>query len=319
MDVTNPGVVNVAAETYGNPDPNGGTAKWTPRELDVLTGAADEGYPLPPNGGADASVFPTPDQVFVDQLLASPPVGYIPTPYAPNVFVDDQSIGQGSMQPVDPGNPSAGYNFVGPADFIVVGPAESFQTNVSEQDFVTVTLTAVLDADHLPTPAGPTTTRYYLVTASPSLTSYPVSVLGRQVTFDGNVTAGDEGAARIIQNYGANFIVVNRDDPSVSNGDVPTMTTPQVGDTFQLDVNRQGSEQVNTSGETINVVIFPSPPINVPFPSQSASSQGTVDVSTGPQPGSPYIGSGVRIPNNERNVSVPDECAVVGLPTNVYV
>ncbi len=318
MDVTNPGLVQVASETYGNPDPNGGTARWTPRELDALTQAANAGYPLPPNGGADASVFPTPDQVFVDQLLASPPVSSLPTPRASEIYVDDQSIGQGSMQPVDPGNPAAGYNFVGPADFIVVGPAESFQTNVSEHDLVTVEITAVLDADHLPTPAGPATTRYYLVTAAPSLTSYPVSMLGRQVVFDGNVTAADAGASRNIQNYGASFVVVNRDDPSVSNGDVPTLATPQVGDTFQLDVNRQGSEQVNTSGETVNVVIFPPPPVNVPFPSQAASSQGTVDVSTGPQPGAPYVGSGVRVPNNERFVSVPDECSVVGLPKNFY-
>jgi hypothetical protein len=317
MDVTNPGLVNVASETYGNPDPNGGTAKWTPRELDKLTQVANDGSPLLPNGGADAAVFPTPEQVFVDQLLASPPVSVVPRPFATEVDVEAQSIGQGTMQPVDPGNLSAGYNFVSPADFIVVGPADSFQTNTTEQDFVTVTITAALDADHLPNVAGPNTTRYYLVTAAPLLSSYPVSLLGRQIIFDGNVTAGDEGAARFIQGYGGNFVVINRDDPSESNGDIPTMTAPQVGDTFQLDVNRQGSEQVNTEGGTIDVFILPEPPVNIPFPGQALHDRGTVDISTGPQPGTVLISSGVQVPT-ARNVNVSDECAVVGLPQNVY-
>jgi hypothetical protein len=221
------------------------------------------------------------------------------------------------MQLVDPLNPSAGYKFVSPADFIVVGPAESFQTNASEADMVTVTITAALDADHLPNVAGGNTTRYYLVTAAPSLSGYPVSLLGRQIVFDGNVTAGDEGAARVIQSYGSNFVVVNRDDPSESNGDIPTMTAPQVGDTFQLDVNRQGSEQVNTEGGTVNVFITPPPPVNVPFPGQALLDLGNVDISTGPQPGTVIISSGVQVPT-ARNVNVADECDVVGLPPNIF-
>ena len=310
MDVTNPGLVNVAAETYGNPDPNGGTAKWRPRELDTLIPAADEGYPLPPDGGVDASVFPTPAQVIVDTLLALLPVKFNNVPPAAAVNVADQDIGQGSMQPINPGNLGAGYNFVAPADFIVVGPADSFQTNAVDE-VVEYTLTAVLDADSLPTVAGPNTTRYYLVLdAPPELTSFPVSMLGRQITF----TSGtDEGAARLVQNYGANFVVINRDDPTTSNGDMPSLTLPVIGDTFEIAVNRQGSEQVNTAGGTIDVVISPPPPVNVPFPPQGQGIVFTPLVLPAPP-----ISSGVQVPT-AINVNVPDECAVVGLPTNVFV
>ncbi len=312
MDVTNPGLVSVASETYGNPDPNGGTARWRPRELDALTAAADEGYPLPPDGGVDASVFPTPRQVLVDTLLALLPVPSTPRPFAQNVNVDEQSIGQGSMQPVDPGDPGAGFNFIGPADFIVVGPAESFQTNAVDE-VVEYTLTAVLDADNLPNVAGPNTIRYKLILdVPPTLTSFPVSMLGRQIVFVTTSSPQNEGATRSVQFYGADYVVINRDDATVSNGDVPQMVTPSIGDTFDITVNRQGSEQVNTEGGTIDVFILPPPPVNGPFPAQGQASQAS-PVFIPPLP----ITSGVQVPTAV-NVSVPDECAVVGLPVNVF-
>lgn len=321
MDVTNPGVVSVASEVYGNPDPNGGQAKWAPRELDVLIPVAADGRPLPPDGGVDASVFSTPKSVKVDTLQGFPAT-LANFPQIPRqVFVDNQSIGQGSMQEVTPGNPANGFGFVSPADFIVVGSSESFQTN-SVDEIISFTIASVLDADNLPHAATSTTTRYYIViTTPPTLTSYPVSMLGRQVT----LTSGNyAGANRIIQNYGTNFITLATQDQSVSNGDKVDINTAiggvlVPGTTFNLAVNRQGSEQVNTAGGSVDVFILPPPQVNVPFPGQADQSQGNVFVSTGSQPGSPIIGSGVQIPNNTRNVSVPDECSVVGLPANVFV
>jgi len=59
MDVTNPGLVSVEDETYGDPDPNGGTATWQPRQAGVLQDVADESYPRP-SGDVLSSVFPTP-------------------------------------------------------------------------------------------------------------------------------------------------------------------------------------------------------------------------------------------------------------------
>jgi hypothetical protein len=318
VDVTNPGLVSVASETYGNPDPNGGQARWAPREDGSLDQVAGEGYPAPPGAGASGTAFPTPDDVLVDQLLAILPVISTPTPDASEVYVDEQSLGQGSMQPVDPGDLAAGYAFVAPADFIVVGPAESFQTNASEEDERLVVVSQVLDADRLPAPAGPATTRFYLVVVTPpALTALPVSLLGREIVFaDDCPTIANRGAARIITGYGANFVVVDRSDPFVANGDVPELDVPQAGDSFWVSVARQGAEQVSTSGETVNVFISPPPPV---AQSESADSFGLVNafVSTGPQPAYPEIGSGVEIPNT-RNVSVPDSCQVVGLPVNVY-
>lgn len=317
MDVTNPGVVNVASETYGNPDPNGGTARWRPRELDLLIQAAGEAFPVPPGAGASSQTFPTPDEIDVDLVPYLFPVSSTPLPDATEFNVDEQQLGQGQMVPAEPGNPAAGSVFRGPADFIVIGPAESFQTN-SVEEFVSFTISAIYDADNLYAPPGPDTLRYYLVISTPpTLTSYPVSLLGRQVTFAGNVTPANEGAARRIQNYGTNFITINRDDESVSNGDVPSMSPPAVGDTFELAVNRQGSEQVNTEGETTNVFIFPPPPVDVPFPPQADLSQGTVDVSTELPPGTTIITSGTPAPT-ARNVNVSDQSAVVGLPLNVF-
>jgi hypothetical protein len=311
MDVNNPGLISVEAETYGNPDPNGGTAKWRPRELDFLTDVSDEGYPVPPDAGVDASVFPTPSEVLVNTLLALLPVSVTPRPAAANVNVDDQSIGQGSMQPVTPGDPGAGYNFVSPADFIVVGPTESFQTNAVDE-VVEYTILAVYDADHLFQVPTADTTRYYLVLdVPPTLTSFPVSMLGRQIVFTS--VGANEGAARLVQNYGAAFVVINRDDPTTSNGNVPQLAIPIVSDTFEIEVDRQGSEQVNTEGGSVDVFISPPPPVNIPFPAQGQASQATPVIFR-----TPPIESGVQVPTAV-NVNVPDECAVVGLPTNVFV
>jgi hypothetical protein len=221
------------------------------------------------------------------------------------------------MQEVVPGDPADGFNFVGPADFVVVGPAESFQTNAVDL-IDSFTVSTVLDADNLPQPAGPTTTRYYLVIVTPpALTAFPVSMLGRQVT----ITSGAyEGASRIIQNYGGNFITVATQDQSPSNGGVadinvivPGVLAP--GTMFDLAVNRQGSEQVNTEGGSIDVFIQPPPPVDVPFPPQADQSQGNIFISQGPVP---IIDSGVVVPTAV-NVQIPDECAVIGLPTNVFV
>jgi hypothetical protein len=318
MDVTNPGVVSVASETYGNPDPNGGVSEIVLLPSITLVPAANYGHP-PANNGVDASVFPTPAEVDVDQLSVLPPMGSAALPPVPNVNVDDQVIGQGTWQYADPANHALGKVFVEPADFIVVGPADSFQTNATEVDSVTLTVTAVYDADNLFHAPGPNTTRYYLVVGAPALTSYPVSLLGRQVVFaDDSLTGADRGAARFITGYGTNFLVINRDDPTPSNGDVPTLAAPQVGDTMSIDVNRQASEQVNTTAlPTANVVISPPPPVNVPFPAQGYASSGTTDVSTGPQPSPAPLTSGDRVPRSS-NSNVIDQPAP-NLPANVFV
>jgi len=320
MDVTNPGLVNVESETYGNPDPNGGTTLAVPFQSDDLVPAADEGYPKPQND-VQSRVFPTFGNLLVDELPFLAPSSSTPAPRAAEFDVDAQVLGQGTWVWVDPADHAKGMVFVEPSDFTVVGPAESFQTNLVEDEVATVTVTAVLDADNLPHPPSPTTTRYYLVTAPPRLTSYAVSLLGRQVTFsDDTLTAADRGASRAIQNYGPSFVVINRDDVTTNNGNVPALATPQAGDTFEVAVNRQGSEQVNTEGGTVDVFISPPPPNFVPTAAPPAAATVDADVSTGPQPGQVVITSGVAVPTAV-DVSVPDQPPPVGpgLPAEIYV
>lgn len=321
-DVTNPGLVNVVEEVLGNPDPNGGSGLLVPEQDDVLTPVGDQGFP-PAANGVDAEVFPTPGQVIVTGVPGNADVLSVPVPPAGNFNVDDQVIGQGVWVYVDPLDPAAGKKFVSPADFIVTGPAESFQTNTTEATIIGFTVTGVLDAD---TYAAPTanTTRYLLVVnpPNPSLTSFPVTMLGRQIVFDDDtITAADQGAARTITGFGGNYLVVNRDDDgSVNgNGDRPVLVEPQVGDAFTIDVQRQGSEQVNTTGSpTAEVFIAPPPPTFVPSPAQAQNNLGTVNVSTGAQPKLPPVTSGVGAPT-ATNVFVADQATSVGLPVNVNV
>ena len=301
MDVTNPGLVNVVDQVVGNPDPNGGTVLLVPEQLDFLTDADAQGYP-PAENGVDATVFPTPTDVTVTELPTVPTTGSEFVPPAEEVDVQDQDL-----------------ELPDPAEFLVVGPAESFQTNSTTTSTVDCEVTAIYDADKLWSAPTPTTTRYLLVVGPPALTSYPVSMLGRQIIFaDDTLTTEDAGAARLITGYSTNYLVINQNDPNDLN--VPVLTTPQVGDTFSLDVQRQGSEQVNTtSSPTANVFIQPPPPTFEPNSPQGQNNTGNVGVSTGPQPGNPIITSGVGVPNALFTVNIADTDNVIGLPVNVFV
>ena len=324
MDVTNPGITNVANQVYGNPNPNGGTVLLTPEEQDALTAAAAQGYP-PAVNGVDGVTFPTPTEIIVTGDPSVPTTLSSVVPPALDVNVDEQVLGQGTWQPVDPNQPNGFKQFVTPGEFTVVGPAESIQTNASEATQVLCTVLFVFDADSLWNAASATTTRYLLMLAPPLLTSYPISILGRQVTFaDDTTTTDNQGANRIVTGYSTNYIVIDQTDPNTSDdGTVPVMVPPVTGDTLWLDVQRNGSEQVNfDTGITQEVFILPNPDVNVPFPSQAKLVQGGfnggVNSSTGPQPNQPIITSGVQVPT-AINVEVIKQATTVGLPVNVYI
>src|SRR5271157_2152947 len=311
-DVVNPGLVNVADEVLENPDPNGGSVLLVPENTDALTDAADQGYP-PAGNDVDASPFPTPTEVTVTQVPTGQVVLSSPVPNAAEVNVDDQVIGQGVWVYIDPLNPAAGKKFVPPGEFLVVGPDASIQTNYSEETTVTCTVTGVYDADNLWNAPGVATTRFLLVVGPPTLTSYPISILGRNIVFaDDTLTTADAGAVRVIGGYNTNYLTISKEDLSDSN--VPELAIPQIGDTFTLDVQRQGAEDIRRTGApTADVTIFPPPPTFVPNPNQDLASQGNVNVSTGPQPGLPIINSGVGAPTAS-NVFVADQSTTVGLP-----
>jgi hypothetical protein len=445
LDVTNPGVVTVADEVLGNPDPNNSIRLLVPEELDALTAVANQGH-SPADNGVLATQFPTPVEVRVTQVPRGGVVLSTPIPPAQEVDVGASVLGQGVWQPVteqlrltsvqiavtqafvsstfalgtgtllrarQSGDPSeaqlgsvipttlvvlatptnvvsasgqvnyivhlrslggpvlcsdlsagaftitllynngsatsfsvtlaqlqalgavsdaeialgnmlpaavfvVGRRFVPPNEFLVVGPDQSVQTNYSEQSTVVCKVSGVFDANNPWTPAGPTTTRYLLVVDPPALTSYPVSIQGREIVFtEDTVMANNAGAVRTITSFSTNYIAIDREDPTDSN--VPSLTLPVVGDTFALDVQRQGAEDIQrTGGPTVDVTILPSPPAFVPNASQGFHNAGTIDVSTGPQPGRPSITSGVGVPT-AANVFVADQALTVGLPVNVNI
>jgi len=315
-DVVNPGLVNVADEVEGNPDPNNSIRLLVPEDTDALTDVADQGYP-PAGNGVDAVVFPTPRETVVTQVPTGQVVLSSPVPPAAEIYVDDQVIGRGSMQPVDPTDPSAGLNFVPPGEFLVVGPAESIQTNSTDATTVLCTVTAVYDADNLWNAPTPTTTRYLLVVGPPALTSYPISIQGREIVFaDDTLTVADQGAVRVIQGYSTNYLTIAKEDPEDS---VTELADPQVGDTFTLDVDRQGAQDVNhVGGPPTDVTIFPAPLPFLPNPGQSSAPFVDANASTGVQPNKPIITSGVSVPTAV-TVEVADQATSVGLPVNVNV
>jgi hypothetical protein len=297
MDYTNPGVVEAEDEVYQSPDPNGGTAEAVPRQTGALVPVANYAR-KPATNGVSASLYATPAENSADAPVYVPPVPSAPVPPAPEVVVANQCL--------------TGVNT---PDFVVVGPADSFQTNATTEDLVTLTISGVHDADRLPNPPSPATTRYYLsVVTPPVLTAFPVSLLGRQLIFTSGV---DADAARFITGYGASFVVINKDDLTDDNGGMPTLDDPSPGDTLTVDVARQASEQVNTTGETVNVVVAPPPPVNVPLPPQGILGGGSTNQSTGPQPVPPPLTSGVDVPSAV-DVDVADQPPPT-FPANVFV
>lgn len=167
-----------------------------------------------------------------------------------------------------------------------------------------------------PTATTPTT-RYLLGVTPADLTSLGVSIAGRPVTFaDDTLTTADAGATRTLQYVGSGAMVLAKSDPS----DVqPTLVTPQAGDRLYLYDQREGSQVfVEQLGTVTDYYPRQEPPVASPDTTSSMyDSQGTVDVSVGPQPGQPVLTSGTQVPT-ARNVNVADQSAVVGLPTNVF-
>jgi hypothetical protein len=181
-------------------------------------------------------------------------------------------------------------------------------------------------------PATYLTTRFLLVVSPPALTSYPISILGRQIVFtDDTITTQIAGAVRAITGYSTNYLVVdssNPDDPNVPSLVVEVtppppppgvFAFPQVGDTFLLDVQRQGAQDISrTNSPTLDVVILPPPPQFQPNPNQALENQGTTEVAFVRQPGQPIINSGTSAPT-AITVQVADQATTVGLPVNVFV
>lgn len=171
------------------------------------------------------------------------------------------------------------------------------------------------------TPVTDFTTRYRIGVSPADLTSFGISMLGRELAFDAlTATAADRGAVRVIDYYGAGYVVVEKYDDGDES--VPVLSTPTAGppgDTFTVSVQREASEVfTHQAGQVVNVTVAPPPPDFAPSTAQGLASQGSVNVTVGAQPGAPVPTSGVWAPT-ATNVSVADQSTSVGLPRNVFV
>lgn len=174
-------------------------------------------------------------------------------------------------------------------------------------------------------PTAAPTTRLKLFVTPTDLQSFGISLLGRILTFDGNIlTVADRKATRPITYFGNDYVIIDVNEPD--DPFIPTLAIPQVGDTFFIYVQRQNSEVfTDNAAASQNVDVFPpgggvpaQPPVPNPFVPQNQLSMGTVDVSVGPQPNKPIITAGVQVPT-AINVNVANQATSVGLPKNVYV
>lgn len=176
------------------------------------------------------------------------------------------------------------------------------------------------------TPPSTPTTRYKLFVSPQDLLSFGLSMLGREIVFsDTTLTVLNQGASRFIGFFGNNYVVINKNEST--DQFVPVRDDPVPGDVFSLNVQRQGGEvTTETTGHFQDITISPIPlasPISSPTANadtgvQHSTGQSTNAVSTGPQPGTPTITSGVQVPT-AINVNVADQATSVGLPANVYV
>lgn len=303
-DVTNPGLVNVANQAF-NPA-LGVDSLAIPENSDVLVPVADQEQ-SPAENGVDSAVFPTPAESDVAEQAALPisqDFGIAPG-VAPLFlpFPTDNLKNNVANQNLTSGNPG---------EYTVAGPDLSIQTNQTGDTKKTFVVSSVRDADTLLAPTI-NTTRYILRVVPADLGSFGVTMLNRQIVFTDGF---NKRAVRLITGCGSNFIVINRNNPN--DPIVPSLSTPQIGDAFTLDVQRQNSEVISRStGVFQDVTILPSPLVNQPTGLPNENFQGTTEVSTGPQPGSPVIASGVRVPASI-DVNVSEQDAVIGLPVNVF-
>jgi hypothetical protein len=147
MDVTNPGLVNVADQVAGNPSvaPAGSTLA-VPRQGDVLEPVADDGYPVGVEVSqaldAATTTFPTPVEVLAGSeapaTLPQDIFGQVPGTaplYAPTPQVD---LANTVAQQQFPG--------VNTTEF-VVGPDSNIQVNRNDESERGYLVTSVLDAD----------------------------------------------------------------------------------------------------------------------------------------------------------------------------
>jgi len=147
MDVTNPGLVNVADQANGNPS----TAVQSlaiPEDSDVLTPVADEGYPraedvtATEDGGNSKGPTPTVTNP-INQPAVSPPLSLAQLPGVPPTFAPFPQTNL--VNTVD--NQQTSQNQIQPPSFDVIGNDVTIQTNQTDATRRQYTVSSVVDAD----------------------------------------------------------------------------------------------------------------------------------------------------------------------------
>ena len=147
MDVTNPGLVNVADQSYGNPS----TAVQSlaiPEDSDILVPVADEGYPraedVTSTKDGGNSEGPTPATTNpINQAPASPPLSLAQLPGVPPAFAPFPQTN--IVNTVD--GQQTSQNQVQPPSFDVIGTGNTIQSNQTDATRRQYTVSSVVDAD----------------------------------------------------------------------------------------------------------------------------------------------------------------------------
>ena len=147
MDVTNPGLVNVADQAYGNPS-TAVESLAIPEDSDVLVPVADEAYPraeditATEDGGNSKGPIPTVTNP-INQPPASPPLSLGQMPGTPPTFAPFPQTNL--VNTVE--NQQSSQNPIQPPSFDVIGNDVTIQTNQTDATRRQYTVSSVVDAD----------------------------------------------------------------------------------------------------------------------------------------------------------------------------
>ncbi len=292
IDVFDPGLINIEDQGYPPPLPD---AQALPVNLGDLIPGFEFAPPIVPAG---SQANPTPTNTDVAQQMGVP-----------------LSLSMGVATPATPNIDVGAQNDVRlPVADITVTESGNFQTNETNS-FITLTVSAVVDADTGGAPTG-STTRYRVTIAPAVLASLGLSISGRQVVFSGNVTAAITGFVRTVSAFGSNSLIMLVTEYGQSFN--TTTPTPQVGDTMIIPTDRQGAQTIyDFQASPLNVYLTQlPPPIAQTLPALPGSFSGNFLPGNGVI--NPYLGSGVLAPPFIGNFQIANQTYSQGQPTDVY-
>ena len=209
MDVTNPGLVNVADQSCGNPSTTV-QSLTIPEDSDVLVPVANQGNPRAEDvtstkdGGVSTGPIPTTTST-MNQPPASPSQSFAQLPGVAPAFAPFPQ--EKIVNTVD--GQQASQNQIQPASFDVIGVTDTVQTNQTADTHKQYKVTSVVDADT----GGP------VVDPSPPIPNPPGNFVG--------VYAGDSSHIIVLSDTAFDFRIVDGLIVSLVSTDNPAYNFPQ--------------------------------------------------------------------------------------------